>query len=236
MEEPTVEIDFTIVDEECLLGEDQSEDEPVWLPALRRSLNRLHHSQAALHRKADQMSEQGDKLVESVEQLGEKEAALEGVVATIATGVKASATALADLEAHIAQLVRDEILTPEQATALQAQVDKVGAGVDTSTQALTAAAGELQASAAAGEADLGGDAGAGAGAGGGETAEPFRYNFTGDPATIDATAYTKADVQGAGGVALYTFDADVAGEPAKGAPEGSGWTLWTGATEAIPAA
>jgi hypothetical protein len=229
------DVDFAEIVEEHILDESQQPDDPRWLPSLRRSINGLHHSQAALHRKVDHMSKIGDELVASVEALGEKETALEGVVSTVADAVKGGAQAFVDLETHIDELVAGGTLTEEQATALKSRTDGVGTNLDKAAQALTAAATTLSGDAATGEAAAGAGAGTGTGGGGG-TATPDYYNFTGDPANIDTTAYTKAPVQGTGGVALYTFNADVAGEAPKGAPEGSGWAVWTQATEPIPAA
>lgn len=222
------EHNYAMVDETVIVLE--FDDEPEWFAPLRRSLNRQHHSLAALHRKVDTLGQVGEDLTASIAALEEKETAVETAVSAVATEVSATATAFVDLEKHVEDLVNAGVLTTEQAEALKGRVDNVGTKLGNAAMALTEASTTLATDAAGGEAAAGG---APAGGGGGAAEKPL-YNFTGDPANVDLALWTKADVQGAGGVGLFTFNADTAG----GAPtgEGNGWTVWTQPTEAVPAA
>lgn len=230
------DVDYGCVDEALLLIEEECDsDEPAWLPTLRRSINGLHHSVAALHRKADHMSDVGDKLAAAVAQLEQKEEGLETAVSGLVSSAGEAVKAFTDLEAHVEQLVGEGVLTSEQAAALEQRANAVGTKLGAVTDSIGTASSSLSAGAAAGETA----AGEPTGDGGGQAAELPLYNFTGSPDNIDATQWTKAALQGVGGVTLYTFNGDVAGGVASGpvvTGGGEGWTVWTGATEPIPAA
>lgn len=240
-----MEFDLTIVDESCLLDERRrlGDDTPEWLLDLGRSINRLHHSQAALHRKVDHMTKVGEDLTASIEALEEKEGLLETAVGAVATAITDSGVAFNELDAHIEELIDGGVLTPEQGEALTNRANAVGGKIETAAQALTSAAASLTTQASTAEQAGGVGDGAGTGgdkAGGGTPEVKVDYNFTGDPGNIDLTAWTKNSTeQGTGGVALYTFNADVPGGPPTGpvvVGGVEGWTVYTGEKEAIPAA
>lgn len=240
-----MEIDFTQLKDEWVLDEtEQHEDEPSWLPDLRRSINGLHFSLAALHRKAGQMSATVDALVASVTELENKEGLLETAVAGVATAVSGAAVAFTVLDAHIEALVGGGALTEEQGAALKDRTDALGSKLGEVATNLGNAATSLAGDAAAAE-TAGGADGTSAGGGGGTPAvarnaegKPL-YNFTGDPANIKAEEWPKDGAeQGAGGVALFTFLHDTPGGDPTGpvvVGGGEGWTIWTGPTESVPA-
>lgn len=208
--------DYGRVEEELLLID--LPDEPRWLAKIGRSINELHHRVAALHRKVDHMSPV------DLGPLEEAVANLQTNDATLTSAVQGASDELGVLAAHATaleeQIAKDETVDPAKVAAILTSVGTVGSH-------LTALSTQISTATTAAE-------GSPAGEGTKPAAALPLYNFTGDPATIDASVWSKAPVQGTGGVALYTFAHDTAGQPPTG--EGNGWTVWTGATEPVPAA